>query len=522
MPIDVRIPDLDPRDLLDAAEFLAQQLREAPRGDQLNLSRGSVLYDLLIEPAAALRLLEQAERGRLERHWSIADLDEDPAGAPEGVLDRLLSNFATTRDEGTEAAGVVEMRFSEPRGFTLSENTRLISGQQRFLPTNDFIVLPPGEEAEQANERVMVADGSDYRIRINVVAEEPGRTGNLRAQTTLQPSPRPPFFLSARAHDDFTGGTDPESDEDILERIRDGVTAGVISSPSTAAAAVRKVAPGTLAVSVIGAGSPEMQRDRQSLLGASLGGKVDLYARTSGPAVIWTVQAKAEPNGSDQYTVKLDREDVAGAYEVVEVRRAEDQLQIAHHSVTWGGSPQVNSSREAAFSAHQTLELKADHVSAKDGEKMDVEVTLRGQSLIGAIQDRLSDPDHRDSGSDWLARSVTPALTSISLEVEAEPGVEVDAGAVAERVRDAINDRGVTDRLPVSVIYAAAQAGLPRGATVSRVTELAARVINHDREESWARDVRGLKVPEDVERGVSGRTVCYLADEVDVLVKQGS
>ena len=124
-------------------------------------------------------------------------------------------------------------------------------------------------------------DGT-FTFAVDVQAVLIGLSGGLRQGDLVTPSKPIPNLIRAAATTDFVGGKDAELNADLVNRLELGIAAKSWSNGNNVAALIRQQAGFSDAiVSVVGAGAPEMLRDKHSLFPLAYGNRVDAYRHPS-------------------------------------------------------------------------------------------------------------------------------------------------------------------------------------------------------------------------------------------------
>ena len=525
MPLEVQsFSDLDAADISEYADFLATLLQEA--SPSLNTKRGSMIWELVIEPAAIAHVYEQTSLDVVRDQWNLSTVAASPTTANDDVVDLLLSNFNITRSSGTKAVGQIEVVLTSAHALVITAGTVFTVNSMNFTNLLDQVVIVAEADRTSDSDRVLTTRGDGtYSFKVDVSASVAGVTGNVTFGTSFTVSPQPTFFSQAKSAADFSGGTDPDTNADVIARATQGMTGKILSSPTSAEAQLKTLVPSTVAASVVGAQATEMTRDQRSLLGVSNGGRVDVYLRTQSPTQV----SLAEKTGTvvsaaaHTYSVSLTRDDLAGVYELVSIIPKGDaqERSLTILTQTWGydisnltSPPDLESAVEAAFTRFQTLVVTFTDPT----DTGTYEVRLRGMPSISAAQTYCSSDEYRDPLADWVVRAPVPALTSVEITVRAPSGVDIDEDEVADAVVKSINNHSFVSELSASRIVDAVSEILPTGAYVKMPLGMISRIIYPDRTSGYLRSGNTLVVPSEPLDGVSKNTVVFFASTDDVSV----
>ena len=122
-----------------------------------------------------------------------------------------------------------------------------------------------------------------YWYLVPVEAEELGASGNIAQGTALEPASALSDFVSAAAYNAFSGGSDVESLQETVDRIKQSLSLRGLTTGVSVEAQLRDAYDDgdhpIVAVSVCGYGNPAQRRDKHNLFGVSVGGRADIYVR---------------------------------------------------------------------------------------------------------------------------------------------------------------------------------------------------------------------------------------------------
>lgn len=193
------------------ADFLADKLKEF--SPDIDTGEGTAIRDLFIKPFTTVFQPIVDEILKIREGLSL----EGAAGLSELDLDRLAANFSITRKAGAKATGIARVFFNAPTDEFIPEGSVFLSANgTRFLSTSDVTVTPAGLRLN--------AFGEIFFVDINVEAEEAGTDGNIAASLITEIQLGNDAIVDVTNTAAFTGGTDTETNTELLERLAIAIT----------------------------------------------------------------------------------------------------------------------------------------------------------------------------------------------------------------------------------------------------------------------------------------------------------
>lgn len=522
----VSLTDLDPAVLGEVTALIRQKLQEyRPNVDVTASSVISQLVVGLTAPAQALAL-DLAEQ--LEASWSLLQLGAD---TPDEILDRLLSNYFISRRPSSAARGTLKLTLSGSVTTAIPTSLRFVRNGIEYSPDQLYVgVISASSILSDADRLIRLQQDGTYAMSVDVTCLAEGSVGKARREDQFELSPPLSGVLLASAEADFSGGEDAESSDSLRARMLEGISADVPASRSSIRSLVRKVVPGTVDVSVIGYGDPELTRGSNNLLGLQLPGRSDVYARTSTVPLVTLVDVEAVLDSSADKTwrVFFPRDAFPGAYSVESVQPVDiPMLGTLEIVETVRGvdaeardglfAPVFDASHQSAFTPYQTILVRfkdpATPVTGLVENQSKKTYRLAVQHLPGLwdIQSKLfSSRDAKIPGADCLVRAPFPCFVGVTLTLRHPSPTDVSVSAVAAAVESAINSVPFSwATLPASELVRAAQAAAS-GGYVDLPIRLSGSLLLPGGGTLTLEGRDGLSIPE-TEQGVSRRTTAFYA-----------
>ena len=460
MPLTILNPSqLKSSEVAAQAAFLSSFV--ADNYPALDLSPASVIYRQVILPAAMMAAAQAQERALLVGSSSIYTAITQPSNVDSTTLDRLLANYLTTRMAGAVAGGQVLIVVDQPTPTIISPNVTFTSGSQTFVPTQTFYGVPNTTGIGAVVPSLMTPYGANqYAFTIEVVATAAGAAGNMSRGTSLAVS-SVQSISSAIVASDFSGGTDTETDQQVLVRCLNGITAQGMTSRQSIKATLQAKFPQISDVSVLGTGDSELVRGAQQVFGLPLTGRSDIYVRTAPAPITLTVAKPTTYQGNGTWTTTFTRDQYPGMLYVANAQSIDGQTTYAISNVQrmldaspiagLDGAPSMRpDSPDYVFSRYQYVVVTIDQPGSGFYAGSTVEVPV-GTALtlnydvtyfpaIDAVSDFSLTRANRPPAGDILVRAVSPCMVSVSVNIlQKVTDAAVDTGAVTAAIVAAIN-----------------------------------------------------------------------------------
>ena len=528
----------------DAIAQIEDQLVDALKADypSLDLSESRVLRELLIRPAAIFHVERQADIDALRRSMSLLAIEEDPSLASDEIVDGVLSNYRVTRVQGTQSTGYLTIIISALATTTIQQGTTFVADGQSFQTEATYIGVTDADAVTNEQMRLIYArtDGT-YAFTIPVIAVEAGSASQIRRGTRFTVNATIANIVDVVATQDFTGGTDTETNQQLIDRFNLGISPSVFSGRIQIEALIRATLPSVTDVSIIGFGDGEMIRDRHNIFGLSCGGKADIIVRTQErpESVTLTKEAVLIDATRKLWQLSLTRDDYPGFYVIeailAEGSTGEGSLEITGETrsldmtqVTIEFVPDVQNIIEGAYSRYQTSIIQfvdpdtAD--SAVAGLRVNYQVNVLGMSGIVTLNDLAINRNNRNPQADYLVRAPVPAFVTISANVVYRLDAEApDADAIRDEIVARVNALTFKDGvLSAGLVHDAVHNIAGREVISVSPLDFLCQIRKPDGTLLTIRDVDGIEIPNLPEEGVTSRTTAFYtdADSVSVSVSQ--
>ena len=483
---EITLEGLTDEQLQSEAQLLINMLRT--KYPKLDLRRGTVLRDLLVDADAAVGTMFSLQADEQRLASSLLELSKR-AEAGESVdaadVNAILSNFDMESNTGTKARGSVQVYVSSNNRHTLLAGARFhtVDGVH-FVSTSDVeaVANPSGNQVRQY-EGV-----SNWWYLVPVEAEEVGAAGNISQGTALEPDSGIADFVSAAAFATFSEGSDLETLDTTVARIKNSLSVRALTSGTSVEAILRDRFDETdnpiVAVSLCGYANRAQLRDKHNLFGTAVGGRVDVYVRnfTGIPvtsALVKTgtlLEVNKDDEGNDLGTADFEftvgHDEVPGIIAPYLISDADAKSLSSYRykvayaadvSSTWHdfrvAEPEYGPNayetantvwRDAVITV-QGVPYTPEEFSA--GQK-DFRVVMTRLPVADEIQDLVDDGLVRNEGADYVVRGPMIVNMGVKAVVRYSYATGFDVSKAVAALSEYVNTRGFVGRVTRSEVAA--------------------------------------------------------------------
>lgn len=197
----------------------------------LDFSVGTVLYDLLIRPAAVTFANQDASLETLRDNYSLSLVLNSDDPDPD-LVDNLLSNYNVSRREGTSATGIVNIYTTSTQNVYVSATAEIVCDGVTLNPVKAYVGVASGIVQQDTPDIAYVQTrdvGGGIKVfsitADTVTASETVLSAGLSCTTDIGD----PTITRVETGSTFTGGSIAETTNELLERARTGVNARVVT-----------------------------------------------------------------------------------------------------------------------------------------------------------------------------------------------------------------------------------------------------------------------------------------------------
>lgn len=405
-------------DIIEAEQFSRSYLSSIY--PDLDLREGVALSDLVIRPTATLIAMVNKGMSVYFANNNVAGITDE---TPEADVDRILSNFFITRNEGTTA--IVRARL-----YFLANNRDIyIAQSNNFSLDNSTFFNPQLDEYIPSTSLIYDGDLDEYYVDINLESSVEDSSADVSSGDLIYHTNVDPYFVQAKILYQIRKPITTETNTQMVNRTRTAIsTRNLINNPSILSAITSTFNYFTKVVP-IGMGDPEMFRDLIEVIDpfdvpnpsqVNVGGKVDVYVNceVNDHVKQYTVDDNgavyivADDFGEEYVVFSLDRASLdqradEGLTDTVDEGEAftvsfggyvENPLTV---TTTWQPLGDFN---DVGLSTKQVVKVQFADVPGTEGKT--VSFAMRRVNGLISLQNYLDDSASRVVCADYLARSL--------------------------------------------------------------------------------------------------------------------
>lgn len=446
------ISELDAETLAANEAYLAAFVKELY--PNIDLSPSSAVYQLVVRLSAIFQAFNQDTAARLQQSNSLLMVNADPTLADDTTVDNLLSNYLITRQTGNPGSGQAQILLNANVYTAIPDSVVFTANGLTFKPTRSFAGVTSSDQVISTDKKLITQIDDDvWAFVIDLVADEAGIDGNVSKNTVFSIDSVLPQISNATAYTDFSGGSDTETNTQLIARLNQGISNASLGNRQSIRALVLNNYPAVRDISIIGAADVEMRRDQHNTLGVSSYGKSDIYLRTNTLPITSTMvkTATLQDAALGSWTITFGRDEAPGAYTVRKVSLLENTSPLDIESLTRSiDDTEVDgldftpamTGAEGVFTRYQTMTVTFTYENDEyeQGDTLDVNVDVMSMPLIDSISDFILDRQYRHTSGDYLVKAAIPCLVSVGINIVLGPGDPTpDTGAIKSAIASAVN-----------------------------------------------------------------------------------
>lgn len=513
------INDLTPEEVSAQQEALTELLQD--KYPDIDLRHG-VMRDLVQYVNAIFAAKHVKEIDRYKSAQSLAAIEADPTLADEGVVDSVLSNYNVTRYSGAASKGLVTVEFSADLTVVIPVGTRFTTSAMVYETTSYYTAYKSDMTSTDPSVLILhKMPSGNYGCNIEVTATEIGSAGFIPKGTELDMGNNLVNGVKAYAAEDFSQGSDADTNLTLITKLADGMATPCWGNRYNIAAILRSKSDiHTLVdISVIGMSDPEMHRDMLTIFPVSVGGRADIYVKSSPDTITVDVDINCSfqgmNKGAETWYAYIDRGVLPGAYGVTDIRMkgSNNAYSLVEQTVISTGDS------DAFYSAYQALGITfattdLNNIGIQPGDTRTFTITLKGIPYIKRIQEIFEDDQLMPVCANALVRAAIPAFVDVNVEILKPSGLTPDSNqevAIKKSIMSYINNLGFAEVVTASQVIAVINDKLLSNQSIYKVS-LASEVWGPYGNIYRSASDSVIEAPDDPLNYVSKKTVTFYTD----------
>lgn len=521
-------------ELLAEYIFVIQQqyLTLAPDAD---VSIGSNIYELVIRPTAAILASNEVSLDTLRQNYSLQLLAESD-NPDDDMADKLAANFRLTRKEGSRGHGVVSFYSKSSANVYISAGTIFDAGGVEVTTEYTYVGIKPEnigdkEDTDIIKYRPMIQfDANTWVFTVPVVTLE-NTPVSVESGVTVTSEITFTDITKMEVASAIAGGSGPETTQELVERVRYGITAKVPSGKAHIEALMTEADLSVLETAVFGMGDPEMLRDRNNPFLISTGGRVDACIKTLSLPATSILPLEAVTEDGLNWTMFVDRSVAPGWYYIdsivypghTSVITDIQDLEVFYSYQQAEYGPEVFSAVTARYSIYQTARVNFKYAGTDftGPGKAVFMVTFNHMPNLEPVQEFFNDPAIRSNQQDLLVKAPVAAFLSLDIRLK-NTGTEstIDIEALKNHLAISINNfhigRGFISAADLAIIINQLNANL----LVSCPLSMTLSTYLPDGTVYAYTSTNGMvQAHEDLEQGVTAKNTAFFCKTSDINIE---
>ena len=371
---------------------------------EIDISRGSAFYNIVIKPAALLYALI-ANQSELTKQATtlLGNTDEDQ-------IEAILANIFIDRDQGIKAKGILNV--------VLKSDIDTVVGTGNIFSSNSLDYYPVQEYS--------YTSGTGSTMTIEVEADFSGIAYNVSEDTLFTSDNL--NVNSATSPNDISNGQDEEDIDDVIERARTSFATRGFYNKRSIDATLKEEFSNIYYLYVAGFGDELMTRDVGSF-GVHSGSMMDIYARTiKGPSIKTVTETVASS------IITLDDADYPPILDIISITI--NGVEVKNYTISRTIKDTVHSIDNARFTSFENIVIT---FSTTEYDTKSASINYHSMSDIKTVQEYADSDSVKNLLADVLIKSVVPYYVDINCEYSLNDGITITESEVRTIVVNAIN-----------------------------------------------------------------------------------
>jgi uncharacterized phage protein gp47/JayE len=207
--------DLAQKSVQDNLTIIKQMVQEF--NPDISVERGP-FHDLVLYYSALFATVNQQAVADALHSIKIGRLLTDTTDVPDEHVDRVLENWNVKRHHSTGSTGIVTVVLKDKTSFVIPAGTIFTANNHKFK-TRALAQIRAQAVHTEPSDIVVTNKNGRWEFPLPVVSITKGTSSNLPKDTQLRCNTMQMTYVkSIYAQNDFTGGTDDETNKQMLDR----------------------------------------------------------------------------------------------------------------------------------------------------------------------------------------------------------------------------------------------------------------------------------------------------------------
>jgi hypothetical protein len=492
---------------------------------------GSVINELLLKLATTLHNNQYNLIAELNQGNNMYAVLNTAGDTYSPVMDEIASNYNITRASGHKAKGKIKVTVAQESDYNFRAGLTFVQSNLNLSYVTTEAIRISSTPSAELNEQQLFENQGLYYFIIDVEAADVGEQYQVSSGTifSLGDTSYISGFVKAEAYGNFSSGKSLETDKQLVNRIKYGLSHSKLESPAGILNRFSSNFTGFQTLHVCGANDDELTRSKQNALGISTFGKADVYVRSS--LGIETVQAVKSAKKIEEglWEMNFKNYEFPGFYNVKSILPDETSISLTGTldivSTDFGFSlyqdtlrnNNINNLAEARFTKYQTAKVLFNYEelpSLDVGESKNFLVQLNSLPYIAEMQDLLLLDDQRLACADYLVKAVIPCMVSLEINLIKKRSTDTYASLGLQKLKKDIFN--YVNSIPFGAeLQASNIVDLCHNYSIKRVDlpiQMKGIILCPDGTSLYLSDTDILSIPKRLDKSVTPNTTLYFID----------
>ncbi len=289
------------------------------KAPNIDVSPGSVFNEIILGLEGQIQNQVYSDISAVSTQQTVKDVLASFADTYSPTIDRLASNYGVARNQGTTSTGIIKVFVSTAKNYFIAAGATftLQTLGYTYASISD-VTIDYSNHPEQLR-----TETEGYSFLLPVASTTTGQHNTISNGARFDPISTTyiPQYIKSEAYGTFSPGLDTETDRELIERFRSGLSANNLLTAASIDSKLTSLYPGFCGVYLADTTSPINTRSLSTPLNLKIPGCVDVYTKNS----ITIPQVSFEVVGTwsvdDQiWYLDIAKTDAPGFYRIVNVQ----------------------------------------------------------------------------------------------------------------------------------------------------------------------------------------------------------